>query len=116
MIELFAISKIVEHMKTDLDSVEGFGFTKNTSHSVIILSFIIACGTSYIAYQCNSNENPATRFIIAIIAFMFSGVYLVYYFIRYIMLDGKCAGEGPSRLLTSVKQNIKKIKKIVKKK
>lgn len=110
MIELFIISRYLDSSESE-ERVEGFSFSNNLSPSMIILSFIIACGTAYLAFQCNSNETPASRFIITICAFLFSGLYLIYYFIRYVIMDGKCVGNGPGTILKSVKKNVKKVKK-----
>ena len=118
MIELFAISKLAEHMSNNDEDmqIEGFSFSNNLSPSMIILSFIIACGIAYLAFQCNSNETPATRFLITVFAFLFSGLYLIYYFIRYVIMDSKCSGKGPSTILQNVKKNLRKVKKNLRKK
>jgi len=62
----------------------------NIPVSWIIISLIISIGTAYIAFMCNANSTPATRFIVTIFAFLFSGLYLVYYFIVHILLFYPC--------------------------
>ena len=46
---------------------------------LIVLGLVICIGTSYLAYSCNYNETPATRALYTIFAFLFSGIYLIYY-------------------------------------
>ncbi len=67
--------------------------------SWIILSILIGIGTAYLAYSCNLNETPATRLIVTLFAFFFSGIYLVYYFIIYILLNKKCNGKDISEIM-----------------
>jgi hypothetical protein len=62
----------------------------NIPISWIIISLVISIGTAYIAFMCNSNSTPATRFIVTIFAFLFSGLYLIYYFIVHILLFYPC--------------------------
>ncbi len=62
----------------------------------IIISLLIAFGTAYLAFSCNDRETPATRFIVTFFAFLFSGIYLIYYFIVYILLNKKCNGKDIS--------------------
>ena len=63
----------------------------NIPVSWVIVSFIISIGAAYIALTCNENSTPATRFIVTIFAFLFSGIYLIYYFIVHILLFYPCA-------------------------
>jgi hypothetical protein len=70
--------------------------------SWIILSILIGVGTAYLAYSCNLNETPATRLIITLFAFFFSGIYLLYYFIIYILLNKKCNGKDISDIMKKI--------------
>ena len=56
----------------------------------IIAVLIIASGASYLAFECNIHEKPATRAVYSILAFFFSGFYLIYYFIVHIFLGYQC--------------------------
>ncbi len=67
--------------------------------SWIVIALIIAFGTAYLAFSCNDRESPATRFVVTLFAFLFSGVYLIYYFIIYILLNKKCNGRDVSDLM-----------------
>lgn len=58
--------------------------------SWIIAVLIVAFGAAYLAYECSSAENPATRAIYTIFAFFFSGFYLIYYFIVHVLLGYQC--------------------------
>ena len=72
---------------------------------VVVLSFVICIGTSYLAYSCNYNETPATRAIYTIFAFLFSGIYLIYYFIYHVILGKKC---GSKKDISNIIRNYSK--------
>ena len=103
MLELFTIMKSMQN-SLESESIESFSSHKDDPtyveaslhripNSWIIFSILIGIGTAYLAYSCNYNEIAATRFIVTIFAFFFSGIYLVYYFIIYILLNKKCNGK-----------------------
>ncbi len=69
----------------------------------MIVTFLIAFGTAYLAYSCNDKETQATRAIVTLFAFFFSGIYLIYYFIIYIFLNKKCNGRDVSDLMKRFK-------------
>ncbi len=71
--------------------------------SWIIVTLIISFGTAYLAFSCNDKETPATRFVATLFAFFFSGIYLIYYFIIYILLNKKCNGKDISDLMKMFK-------------
>lgn len=87
MLETFAA--IIYKNYNNLES-----FSNNDVYSIpiswIILSLIISICTAYVAYNCNKKDTPATRFIATIFAFLFSGIYLIYYFIYHILLYYSC--------------------------
>lgn len=55
-----------------------------------IISIIIGLFAAYLAFQCNRKENIAFQLAATVLAFIFSGWYLIYYVIRYSLLGGKC--------------------------
>ncbi len=71
--------------------------------SWIIVALIISFGTAYLAFSCNDKETSATRFVATLFAFFFSGIYLLYYFIIYILLNKKCNGKDVSDLMKMFK-------------
>lgn len=89
-----------KNKKGDLNFVEGDIHRIPTSW--IILSILIGIGTAYLAFSCNLNETPATRLTITVFAFFFSGIYLLYYFIIYILLNKKCNGKDISILMKNL--------------
>jgi hypothetical protein len=66
------------------------------------LALLIAFGTAYIAFACNQYETPATRAISTIIAFFFSGIYLIYYFIYHVIFDRKCSSRGINNIVRNL--------------
>ncbi len=97
MLELFATMAIKENMKKE----ENFEVMGSSSYpwTWIIMTILIALGTAYLAFSCNDKETPATRFVVTLFAFLFSGIYLMYYFIVYILLNKKCNGKDVSDMM-----------------
>lgn len=62
----------------------------NLSPVNIVVALVISLAAAYFAYECNSHETKATQFIYTIIAFFFPGLYLIYYFIRHVIIGDKC--------------------------
>jgi hypothetical protein len=89
-----------ENNKENVNFVEGDIHRIPTSW--IVLSILIGIGTAYLAYSCNLNETHATRLLITLFAFFFSGIYLVYYFIIYILLNKKCNGKDISDIMKKI--------------
>lgn len=98
MIELFALMNGIQNQQ---DKKEDFQTMNTLSHPWlwILITLFIAFGTAYLAFECNDKESQATRFIITLFAFFFSGIYLVYYFILYILLNKKCNGKDVTDLM-----------------
>ena len=98
MLELFTAFKL-------LSSIEGFNSESsqmNIPISWIVMALVIAFGTAYIAYNCNQYETPATRALSTIIAFFFSGIYLIYYFIVHVLFDRKCGSRGINNIVKNI--------------
>jgi hypothetical protein len=64
----------------------------NLSPVNVIVALVISLAAAYFAYHCNSHETKATQFIYTVIAFFFPGLYLIYYFIRHVIVGDKCGG------------------------
>lgn len=96
MFELFAIHKLLNKDN------EGFSDEMNLPISWIIVALIISFGSAYIAFSCNEYEKPATRALSTIIAFFFSGFYLLYYFIVHVLFDRKCASRGINNIAKNI--------------
>jgi hypothetical protein len=55
-----------------------------------VIGIVIAILTAKLAYDCNKKADPAMRILAALFGFFFSLIYLIYYFIRYVLLGNKC--------------------------
>ena len=100
MIELFTVYKVAENF-----SNSGIEDTqKKIPISWIIIALIISFGAAYLAYACNQYEKPATRALSTIIAFFFSGFYLIYYFIVHVLFDRKCSSRGINNIIKNMKK------------
>ena len=104
MIELFTLYNVLEsysNMNTTNENTLD-AFPKTIPTSWIIMALIISFGTAYIAYSCNQFEKPATRALSTIIAFFFSGFYLIYYFIVHVLFDRKCGSRGINNIVRNI--------------
>ena len=105
MLELFTLFKLMESY-SNKELKEGLDFDSSIPNPIpiswMIVALIIAFGTAYIAYMCNENETPATRALSTIIAFFFSGFYLIYYFIVHVMFDRKCGSRGINNIVKNI--------------
>ena len=104
--DLFAIKQTVESFsnKEETPITENKSMNMNTI-ILIVLGLVICFGTSYLAYSCNYNETPATRALYTIFAFLFSGIYLIYYFIYHVILGKKC---GSGKDISNIVRNYSK--------
>ena len=99
MLELFSLFYMVDNVNESFDSDY---LPKNIPVSWIITALVIAFGTAYIAYSCNQYETPATRALSTLIAFFFSGFYLIYYFIVHVLFDRKCSSRGINNIVKNI--------------
>ena len=73
---------------------EGFGNAGGGSIISKIFGLMIMIGAGYLGWTCNSESNIILRIIFTLLAAFFGLTYLVYYFIRYKALGGKCGTKG----------------------
>jgi len=109
MLEAFALFKVLEsytNTTTHKNNNEHFSSTITSGSDIpiswVIMALIISFGTAYIAYSCNQYEKPATRALSTIIAFFFSGFYLIYYFIVHVLFDRKCGSRGINNIVKNI--------------
>jgi hypothetical protein len=104
MLELFTIFKVIESYTNVEELKEGFNDSIPTTIPIswIITAILISFGSAYIAYSCNEFEQPATRALSTIIAFFFSGFYLIYYFIVHVLFDRKCGSRGINNIVKNI--------------
>jgi hypothetical protein len=99
MLELFTAFKLIESSSNN-NIKEGLNEDpEKIPISWIVMAILISLGTAYIAYSCNEYEQPATRALSTIIAFLFSGFYLIYYFIVHVLFDRKCSSRGINNII-----------------
>ena len=55
-----------------------------------IFSLLVSFSTAYLAYQCNLKNGIIQRTILTILAFFFSGIYLIYYLLTHIVFGKQC--------------------------
>ena len=81
MIETFLIEKL-----TNKDN-QNMGFSY-----FFVVSLVIAICTAYLAFICNKNSNKPRQFLITLFAFLFNGIYLLYFFIVNVLMGYNCNG------------------------
>lgn len=109
MLEFFAITALAEHMKNKKEEEDARMkeyFARESDIQVVItetpvntpavnfiagiLALVIAIFTAKLAYNCNARSDVVVRVLATIFGFFFSGMYLLYYFLRYVILGQKC--------------------------
>ncbi len=89
MFETFIAYKIAM-ANTDSNSETFINDLNNVTLLGTIFSFTISFATAYLAYQCNQKTDKVSRYLITIIAFLFSGLYLVYYLFAHVVFGSSC--------------------------
>jgi hypothetical protein len=107
MLDLFTIFKVIEsYSNHSLKEGLNVDYESNDMSTIptswIIMALVISFGTAYIAYACNEYEKPATRALSTLIAFFFSGFYLIYYFIVHVLFDRKCSSRGINNIIKNI--------------
>ena len=70
---------------------------QNTNAIVLaIFNVILACIAGYLCWNCNAKEKPALRVIYTVFAVIFSGLYILFYFVYHVLLRVPCGGGGSS--------------------
>lgn len=107
MLEYFCASLLAEHLEnkkekedkkyekfyveTQLPVMKMSGSNLQGMNLVVgMIALVIAMLTARLAYECNVKSSPALRILASIFGFFFSSVYLLYYFLRYVLFNGKC--------------------------
>ena len=55
-----------------------------------LMSFTISFATAYLAYQCNLKTDKMSRYLITLFAFLFSGIYLIFYLFSHVVFGYPC--------------------------
>lgn len=93
MLEYFAI----KHLTQDKETFEVDQMSETTTNLVVL---IISVSAAYLAYEKNAHETVALRIAYTLLAFLFANIYIIYYFIRYVVMgDGSRprGGKGKKR-------------------
>lgn len=85
MLEYFASRYIANSDKENFDMAD----LNDPMTNLIILAIGVAA--AYLAYEANAGEPTGMRILVTVVAFLFSNIYIIYYFIRYVLLGDKIA-------------------------
>lgn len=84
MNEMFKDKKLIMSIKKDPINMDALNLVAG------IITLIISLFAARLAYQCNYKLKQGSQIIAILFAFLFSGFYLLYYFIWRIILGNKC--------------------------
>lgn len=73
---------------------EHFDMTDLNDPVTNLIILAIGVAAAYLAYEANAGEPMGMRILITVVAFLFSNIYIIYYFIRYVLLGDKVASGG----------------------
>ena len=113
MIEYFGAIAI-EKSKDDDIKHNFFDYFSNITPIGTILSFVISIATAYLAYQCNKRNGIIIRILVTLLAFLFSGVYLIYYLFAHVLF-GKGCDTSPINFKKVRNRSVKLKKNLIKK-
>ena len=101
LIESFLIDKLRDKLNryTDDNLTERFqgGGGSATGKSGIILAILnilLAIIAGYLCWNCNANHGTPLRVLYTVIAVVFSGLYIIYYFMAHVILRMPCGKGG----------------------
>jgi hypothetical protein len=55
-----------------------------------LISLLLSFYAAFLAYECSRFETPAMRLFYTIVAFLFGGLYLIYYFVFRYLMGNRC--------------------------
>lgn len=55
-----------------------------------LIGLLLAIWAAYLAWNCSAMETTTMRVIYTIIAFLFGGLYLIYYFVYRFLMGNPC--------------------------
>ena len=64
--------------------------------SIIIIKLVLSLIAVYLSWGCNKSSHILLRLFLAILVFIFSEFYIIYYSIYRVALGNKCIGSGLS--------------------
>jgi uncharacterized membrane protein YgcG len=99
LIEKFLIEKLKGKPKPTIHPQKPEDKTNQNTKAIVLAIFnvILACIAGYLCWNCNGGEKPALRVIYTILATVFSGLYILFYFVYHVLIRVPCKrGSGSS--------------------
>lgn len=78
--------------------VEGFSSNSLIGTPGLVASFLVSLFSAYLCWQQNQSTDTIQRVIYCILAFLFSGIYLIYYFFMHFDRQQLSLGTGTGAL------------------
>jgi hypothetical protein len=86
MLDFFVGTVAREHFNNENGTNNKLQYDRN----LFIVSVLVSFASAYLAWTCNCHESTGARVFLTILAYLFGGLYLMYYFILYILLGKAC--------------------------
>ena len=83
----YIFSQFINCKKNEEDFTD---YMANVNFITHLFTLFVSASTAYLAYQCNSKSGIIQRIVITILAFFFSGIYLIYYLLAHIVFGKQC--------------------------
>lgn len=87
---------------------EHFDMTDLNDPVTNLIILAIGVAAAYLAYEANACEPMGMRILITVVAFLFSNIYIIYYFIRYVLLGDKVVSQSNKRSASKGKKSASK--------
>ena len=102
---------MIQGFKSNQESENFMDYMGNVNIINHIFSLAISLSTAYLAYQCNARSGIIQRIVVTIFAFIFSGIYLIYYLLAHIIFGKQC--ETKPFNISKISKKSKRFKNII---
>jgi uncharacterized membrane protein YgcG len=98
LVENFLIKKMKGQSKPTKAPEDPKEKAKQNTKAIVLAIFnvILAFIAGYLCWNCNAGEKPALRVIYTVFAAVFSGLYILFYFVYHVLLRVPCSGGSGS--------------------
>ena len=92
MIDYFCAKRIVEGFKENNETEKEDNLLSKVSVVELIVSFLVGMVAAVLAWKCNTQarESLPIKIFITLVAFLFGGIYILYYIVYRILMENSC--------------------------
>jgi hypothetical protein len=81
--DIWLVNQISKNKNNENNIFEGFSINKIVGVPGFLASFLVSLVTAYLCWNVNKDTKLPLKIFYSILAFTFSGIYLIYYFLMY---------------------------------